>query len=88
MEPLEDSVDYPDFAHPVATDVSEGKADYGIVIYGNETELVNGNHNLLSMLYRIVMENCCFNIALTTMPLLDPFVLHPNTTKQPRLLKL
>jgi ribose 5-phosphate isomerase B len=30
-----DSVDYPDFAHPVATDVSEGKADYGIVICGS-----------------------------------------------------
>lgn len=29
------SVDYPDFAHPVATDVSEGKADYGIVICGS-----------------------------------------------------
>jgi ribose 5-phosphate isomerase B len=28
----EDSVDYPDFAHPVATDVAEGKADFGIVI--------------------------------------------------------
>ena len=30
-----DSVDYPDFAHPVATDVSEGKADFGIVICGS-----------------------------------------------------
>ncbi|MBP7318468.1 MAG: ribose 5-phosphate isomerase B [Flavobacterium sp.] len=29
------SVDYPDFAHPVATDVSEGKADFGIVICGS-----------------------------------------------------
>jgi ribose 5-phosphate isomerase B len=29
-----DSVDYPDFAHPVATDV-EGKADFGIVICGS-----------------------------------------------------
>jgi ribose 5-phosphate isomerase B len=29
------SVDYPDFAHPVANDVSEGKADYGIVICGS-----------------------------------------------------
>jgi ribose 5-phosphate isomerase B len=31
----EDSVDYPDFAHPVATDVSEGHADFGIVICGS-----------------------------------------------------
>ena len=29
------SVDYPDFGHPVATDVAEGKADYGIVICGS-----------------------------------------------------
>ena len=31
----EESIDYPDFAHPVATDVSEGKADFGIVICGS-----------------------------------------------------
>lgn len=31
----EASVDYPDFAHPVATDVCEGKADFGIVICGS-----------------------------------------------------
>ncbi len=30
-----DSVDYPDFGHAVAKDVSEGKADYGIVICGS-----------------------------------------------------
>jgi ribose 5-phosphate isomerase B len=30
-----DSVDYPDFGHPVATAVSEGKADFGIVICGS-----------------------------------------------------
>jgi ribose 5-phosphate isomerase B len=30
-----DSVDYPDFGHKVATDVSEGKADFGIVICGS-----------------------------------------------------
>ena len=31
----EDSVDYPDFGHPVATDVTEGKAHFGIVICGS-----------------------------------------------------
>lgn len=31
----EDSVDYPDFAHPVAQDISEGKADFGVVICGS-----------------------------------------------------
>lgn len=30
-----DSVDYPDFGHPVATDVTDGKADLGIVICGS-----------------------------------------------------
>ena len=31
----EASVDYPDFGHPVATDVEEGKADFGIIICGS-----------------------------------------------------
>ena len=30
-----DSVDFPDFGHPVANDVSDGKADFGIVICGS-----------------------------------------------------
>ena len=30
-----DSVDYPDFIHPVAKDVEEEKADYGIIICGS-----------------------------------------------------
>lgn len=30
-----DSVDFPDFGHLVALDVSEGKADFGIVICGS-----------------------------------------------------
>ncbi|PZD79143.1 ribose 5-phosphate isomerase B [Mesonia sp. K7] len=30
-----DSVDYPDFVHPVATDVSKKQADFGIVICGS-----------------------------------------------------
>ena len=29
------SVDYPDFAHPVALDVESGKADFGILICGS-----------------------------------------------------
>ncbi|WAC00990.1 ribose 5-phosphate isomerase B [Lacinutrix neustonica] len=30
-----DSVDYPDFVHPVATDVENDKADFGILICGS-----------------------------------------------------
>ncbi|MGB5273796.1 MAG: RpiB/LacA/LacB family sugar-phosphate isomerase [Flavobacteriaceae bacterium] len=30
-----DSVDYPDFVHPVAKDVEEGKVRYGIIICGS-----------------------------------------------------
>ncbi|PTM11884.1 MAG: ribose 5-phosphate isomerase B [Bacteroidetes bacterium] len=30
-----DSVDYPDFVHPVAQDVESGKADFGILICGS-----------------------------------------------------
>jgi ribose 5-phosphate isomerase B len=30
-----DSVDYPDFGHAVATDVTNGKADFGIIICGS-----------------------------------------------------
>jgi ribose 5-phosphate isomerase B len=31
----EDSVDYPDFVHPVANDVEKGKSDLGILICGS-----------------------------------------------------
>ncbi len=30
-----DSVDYPDFVHPVANDVENGKVDFGIVVCGS-----------------------------------------------------
>lgn len=30
-----DSVDYPDFVHPVAADVEQGKVQYGIIICGS-----------------------------------------------------
>ncbi|MGF1555794.1 ribose 5-phosphate isomerase B [Paucihalobacter sp.] len=30
-----DSVDYPDFVHPVASDVSDKKVDFGIIICGS-----------------------------------------------------
>lgn len=30
-----DSVDYPDFIHPVADDIEQGKVDFGIIICGS-----------------------------------------------------
>ena len=30
-----DSVDYPDFVHPVANDVNDGKVDFGVLICGS-----------------------------------------------------
>lgn len=30
-----DSVDYPDFVHPVANEVEEGKVDFGVIICGS-----------------------------------------------------
>jgi len=30
-----DSVDYPDFVHPVANDIEEGSVDFGIIICGS-----------------------------------------------------
>ena len=32
---LNQSVDYPDFVHPVANDIEKGKVDFGIVICGS-----------------------------------------------------
>ena len=41
-----DSVDYPDFVHPVGNDLDEEKVDYGIVICGsgNGTAMVANKH--------------------------------------------
>jgi ribose 5-phosphate isomerase B len=48
-----DSVDYPDFGHPVAKDISEGKADFGIVICGSGNGIamtVNKHQNVRAAL--------------------------------------
>ena len=41
-----DSVDYPDFVHPVAKDVEEGSVDYGIIICGsgNGASMTDNKH--------------------------------------------
>lgn len=48
-----DSVDYPDFGHPVAKEVSEGKVDFGIVICGSGNGIamtVNKHQNVRAAL--------------------------------------
>lgn len=48
-----ESVDYPDFGHPVAREVSEGKVDFGIVICGSGNGIamtVNKHQNVRAAL--------------------------------------
>lgn len=57
-----DSVDYPDFAHPVATDVEEGNVDMGIVICGTgngATMTINKHQSIRGAL--------CWNKELTAL---------------------
>ncbi|GMN07903.1 ribose 5-phosphate isomerase B [Croceitalea sp. MTPC5] len=44
-----DSVDYPDFVHPVANDVAQGNVDYGIVVCGsgNGANMTINKHQLI-----------------------------------------
>ena len=47
------SVDYPDFAHPVALDVESGNADFGILICGsgNGACMTANKQQMLELLY-------------------------------------
>jgi len=57
-----DSVDYPDFAHPVAEDVENGNVDFGIVICGsgNGANMTTNNHQL-------VRSALCWNKEITAL---------------------
>ena len=58
----ENSVDYPDFGHPVATDVSQGSADFGIVICGS------GNGIAMTVnKYQKVRAALCWNKEIATL---------------------
>ena len=51
-----DSVDYPDFAHPVANDVEVGNVDFGIVICGT-----GNGANMTTNKYQLVRSALCWN---------------------------
>ncbi len=52
----EESVDYPDFIHPVATDVSSGKADFGIIICGS-----GNGANMTANKHQEIRSALCWN---------------------------
>ena len=57
-----DSVDYPDFIHPVAKDVSEGKSDFGIIICGS-----GNGANMTANKYQKIRSALCWNKEIVTL---------------------
>ncbi len=55
-----DSADYPDFVHPVASDVNDGKVDCGILICGT----ANGV-GMTANKYQNVRAGVCWNSEIT-----------------------
>ena len=51
-----ESVDYPDFIHPVAKDISEGKATIGIIICGS-----GNGANMTANKYSKIRSALCWN---------------------------
>ena len=51
-----DSVDYPDFVHPVASDVNEGKVDFGILFCGTANGVA-----MTANKYKNVRAGLCWN---------------------------
>lgn len=52
----DESVDYPDFVHPVARDVEEGRADFGIIICGS-----GNGANMTANKHQGVRSALCWN---------------------------
>ena len=57
-----DSVDYPDFAHPVAEDVEKGAVDFGIVICGS-----GNGANMTTNKHQLVRSALCWNKEITAL---------------------
>lgn len=57
-----DSVDYPDFVHPVANDVDEGKVDMGIVICGS-----GNGANMTTNKHQKVRSALCWTKEITAL---------------------
>ena len=57
-----DSVDYPDFAHPVASDVGTGKVDFGIVVCGS-----GNGANMTTNKNQLVRSALCWNKEITAL---------------------
>lgn len=57
-----DSVDYPDFVHPVAGDVEKGKADWGIVICGSGNGVA-----ITANKHQKVRASLCWNKEITAL---------------------
>lgn len=57
-----DSVDYPDFVHPVALDVEKGKVDYGIIICGS-----GNGANMTANKHQGVRSALCWSSEIATL---------------------
>ena len=55
-----DSVDYPDFVHPVASDVNDAKVDYGILICGSANGVA-----MTANKYQNVRAGVCWTSEIT-----------------------
>lgn len=57
-----DSVDYPDFVHPVAEDVESNKADFGIIICGS-----GNGANMTANKHQGVRSALCWTTEITAL---------------------
>lgn len=57
-----DSVDYPDFVHPVAKDVENNKVDFGIIICGS-----GNGANMTANKHQKVRSALCWTVEITAL---------------------